>query len=127
MVWANDSGAYIIGKLFGKHHLIKSVSPGKTWEGLIGGSVCTLIVTLVIRNYTEFDNNQLIPMACIVITAGPAGDLVKSRLKRSLNVKDSGKLLPGHGGVLDRFDALLSSSSLVLCYFIFVQFFQGSL
>lgn len=124
MIWANDSGAYLIGKLFGKHHLFKRVSPAKTWEGWIGGSVCTAMVAgLLIRYNIELNYSNWIAMALIIIVAGPFGDLVKSRLKRSLNVKDSGKLLPGHGGVLDRFDSLLCSSSFILCYVIIIQTF----
>lgn len=124
MIWANDSGAYLIGKLLRKHHLFKRVSPAKTWEGWIGGSVSTLIMSgLLGRYYFGMNYAHWIAMALIIIIAGPFGDLVKSRLKRSLNVKDSGRLLPGHGGILDRFDSLLCSSSFILCYVIIIQTF----
>ncbi|MGZ3920811.1 MAG: phosphatidate cytidylyltransferase [Bacteroidia bacterium] len=122
MVWSNDSGAYLTGKLFGKHHLFNRVSPAKTWEGLAGGSIFTLIMALLLAHYfTGINYIHWIAMALIINVAGPFGDLVKSRLKRSLNVKDSGKILPGHGGILDRFDSLMCSSAFILCYVIIVQ------
>lgn len=122
LIWANDSGAYLFGKIFGKHPLFKRVSPGKTWEGLIGGSVSCLIVAAVFIKYsTDLDYLYWIPTTLTVIIIAPLGDLIKSRLKRSLNVKDSGNLLPGHGGILDRFDSLLCSASFIACYSVFIQ------
>jgi len=121
IVWANDTGAYIFGKLFGKHFLFKRISPKKTWEGSIGGAVCTFVVAYIVSLFCqEMATYGWVIVALIVIVIGTFGDLVKSLLKRSVHVKDSGTILPGHGGILDRFDSMLSSAPFVFCYlFIF--------
>ncbi|MHA8111221.1 phosphatidate cytidylyltransferase [Lactobacillaceae bacterium Melli_B4] len=110
IVWLTDSGAYIFGKHFGKHKLAPHISPNKTWEGSIGGSllaavVCSILVAVFPQNFYS-----IVPMILITIFTsimGQFGDLVESALKRHYGVKDSGKILPGHGGILDRFDSLL--------------------
>jgi phosphatidate cytidylyltransferase len=108
LIWAADTGAYIAGKNFGKHKLLERVSPGKTWEGWGGGTVLTVLVgwglSLV---FHDLELYQWIGIAVIVSVFGVLGDLTESLLKRSLGVKDSGTLLPGHGGILDRFDSLI--------------------
>ena len=116
MVWASDVGAYFAGKFTGRHALFRRVSPGKTWEGYAGGVFLTFITAFLITVW----NKELMPlqwyaMALIIVTAGVAGDLVKSVIKRNLGVKDSGTLLPGHGGILDRFDSMLASATGVFC------------
>lgn len=108
LIWASDTGAYIAGKTFGKHKLFPRISPGKTWEGWIGGTVLAIVVAWAISfPFDDLELYQWLGAAIIVSVFGVLGDLVESLLKRSLSVKDSGTLLPGHGGILDRFDSLL--------------------
>src|SRR5690606_12644057 len=105
LIWAADTGAYIAGKNFGKHKLLERVSPGKTWEGWVGGTVLAVVVSYVLALFfQDLALYQWIGVAVLVAIFGVLGDLVESLLKRSLGVKDSGTLLPGHGGILDRFD-----------------------
>lgn len=115
LVWVTDSGAYFIGRAIGKHKLC-SLSPKKTWEGSIGGTVCAVIFMFIYMygfhqiNYipTMQNNAWLLVLLTIVLSvAGQIGDLVESAYKRFYGVKDSGKILPGHGGILDRFDSML--------------------
>ncbi len=111
LVWAADSGAYFSGKAFGSHKLITKVSPGKTLEGLFGGLCSVLIVAAVARYY--FLPQQLLNwylLSAIVFISSVFGDLFISMLKRRVKLKDTGALLPGHGGLLDRFDSLLPAS-----------------
>ena len=108
LIWASDTGAYIAGKNFGKHKLFPRISPGKTWEGWVGGMLLTLGVAYGLSLYfQELELYQWMGIGIIVAVFGVFGDLVESMLKRSLDVKDSGTLLPGHGGILDRFDSLI--------------------
>jgi phosphatidate cytidylyltransferase len=109
LVWVSDSMAFFGGKLFGKHKLAEAISPKKTWEGAIIGFVFTVIACLVIRQLTHTDAPVWHYLAVGVITAffAQVGDLFESYLKRSVKVKDSSNLIPGHGGVLDRFDSIL--------------------
>jgi len=108
LIWAADSGAYFFGKAFGKTKLFERISPGKTWEGWLGGTLLCLGVGYVLSLYLlDLDLPHWLGVALIVAVFGVLGDLVESMLKRSLQVKDSGSLLPGHGGILDRFDSLL--------------------
>ncbi|MCL4153372.1 UNVERIFIED_CONTAM: hypothetical protein GTU68_054679 [Idotea baltica] len=107
LIWAADVGAYFSGKKFGKTKLIPLVSPNKTWEGLIGGVLISATCAIILSIITGMGQiSHWIIMAFIVSIAGVAGDLIESKLKRLSNVKDSGSILPGHGGLLDRFDAL---------------------
>jgi phosphatidate cytidylyltransferase len=109
LIWSNDTFAYLGGSLFGKHKLIERVSPGKTWEGTIFGIVITVAVSFLIKTYLLHSNNTILwlVLGVIVPITATFGDLFESLLKRKAGVKDSGKLMPGHGGVLDRFDSLL--------------------
>jgi phosphatidate cytidylyltransferase len=109
MIWATDSGAYFIGKAMGKRKLWPEISPNKTVEGSIGGIVCAMIIAALFVFLTDFDVSlwSMLGITIILSAFGQLGDLVESALKRHFNVKDSGKILPGHGGVLDRFDSLL--------------------
>jgi len=108
LTWVNDSGAYLVGSRIGKHKLFPRISPGKTWEGSAGGALitffCAYILNLV---FPDLRLSDWLFLALIVTIFGSIGDLVESMLKRSLNIKDSGSLLPGHGGILDRFDAFI--------------------
>jgi phosphatidate cytidylyltransferase len=107
MLWAHDSGAYITGFLIGKTKLFERVSPKKTWEGAIGGLVFAVATGFIIsRFFLELQMITWIVLAIIITVLGSLGDLVESHLKRSLGIKDSGNILPGHGGMLDRFDSL---------------------
>ena len=106
--WSNDTGAYLGGKAFGKHKLFERVSPNKTWEGTISGALLTIAVGLACSwGFEGLSPVHTIGMALFVAVFGSMGDLVQSVLKRSVGVKDSGKIMPGHGGVLDRFDGVL--------------------
>ncbi len=107
-VWASDTGAYFAGKNFGKHKLAPSISPGKTWEGWAGGAALTLLVGWAAGYFLpDIPLSHRLVAAGVVAVFGPLGDLAESMLKRSAGVKDSGTFLPGHGGLLDRFDAFL--------------------
>ncbi|MCX6306064.1 MAG: phosphatidate cytidylyltransferase [Bacteroidetes bacterium] len=118
--WIYDTAAYLYGRQFGKHKFFERISPKKTWEGTIAGAVVTLAVAfglhLLVRDLPLTD---WLALACIVIFFGTHGDLAESLLKRSLNIKDSGTILPGHGGILDRFDTMLISAPFVFLYFFF--------
>lgn len=118
LVWSSDTGAYFIGSKFGKNRLFERISPKKSWEGFFGGLALALLVARILSIYfTELDFYQWMIVATITITAGTLGDLVESMLKRSIGVKDSGTLLPGHGGILDRFDAFFIAVPLIYFYF----------
>lgn len=122
MIWANDTGAYIVGVNFGKNRLFERISPKKSWEGSIGGAIVTLLITWGISQFfMDLNLIQWLITGVIVVIFGSLGDLVESLFKRSINIKDSGTILPGHGGILDRFDAILLVSPVV---FIFLQIIQ---
>lgn len=110
IVWLTDSGAYMIGRKLGRHKLAPHISPNKTWEGSVGGTVVATIVVSVFWYFFPFGGHSLTTMVILTLIfsiVGQLGDLVESALKRYYGVKDSGKILPGHGGILDRFDSLL--------------------
>jgi phosphatidate cytidylyltransferase len=119
-IWINDTMAYIVGSLIGKTPLSK-ISPKKTWEGTVGGIILAMLVTRVIAWQCNFDINRILIIAAIASIAGTFGDLLESKLKRLAGVKDSGSLMPGHGGFLDRFDSLLLATPFVWLY---VQLFM---
>lgn len=119
IVWASDSGAYLTGKSLGKHALFKRISPHKTWEGSIGGAAFAILTALLVSTFVlDLKKIDWLVIAVIAIVIGTFGDFVKSLMKRSLGVKDTGNILPGHGGILDRFDSLFSSAPFVYCYLI---------
>lgn len=111
IVWSTDIGAYMIGRKLGRHKLAPKVSPNKTIEGAVGGIVCAVVVTLLYMwkfgDYFPYSPVVMVILAIFFSIAGQLGDLVESAYKRYFGVKDSGKILPGHGGILDRFDSLL--------------------
>ena len=132
-LWANDTGAYCAGSLFGRHKLFPRVSPGKTWEGSIGGAVIVLIIAAVISYFAGSDaslstlNAQMstlkwLGLGLVVVFFGTWGDLVESLFKRTLGIKDSGNILPGHGGMLDRFDSSLMAIPAAVIYLYTLQF-----
>ncbi len=125
LTWCSDTFAYFGGKLSGKRKLYVKISPGKTWEGLISGTAFCVAAGFILQETWEFQFSGTLRMnwpivAAIVAVFTPVGDLVESMIKRSLNIKDSGSILPGHGGVLDRFDGPLLSIPVIffaLCLF----------
>ncbi len=118
LIWCSDTFAYLCGRAFGKHKLFESVSPKKTWEGFIGGGILTIASSFILAHYFGISYQLNIVIALFTVVFGSLGDLVQSMLKREFNIKDSGNILPGHGGVLDRFDALLISLPFTtFCYY----------
>lgn len=116
ILWVNDIMAYLIGKYLGKHKL-SSISPGKTWEGTIGGALWGIGAGIAVYyGFGILAWNDWLVIAVLIVIFGVQSDLLESKFKRSAGVKDSGKLLPGHGGMLDRFDSILFSAPLVLLY-----------
>lgn len=117
LLWTNDTFAYLAGRQFGKNKLFERHSPKKTWEGFIGGILAAAIVAFIISRYfQQISTFHWIVVSLIISIFGTMSDLVESMLKRSINVKDSGSILPGHGGFLDRFDGLLLAAPLVFIY-----------
>ncbi|MFW6268426.1 MAG: phosphatidate cytidylyltransferase [Marinilabiliaceae bacterium] len=120
LIWVNDSGAYLFGSWLGRRKLFPSVSPAKSWEGAAGGFFVTLIMAFVNSQIFGFIGlTDWMVVGALASVLGNYGDLIESMLKRSVNIKDSGNVLPGHGGVLDRFDAVFFSAPAVSCYLIF--------
>lgn len=122
-LWTNDTGAYLCGSLLGKHKLFPRISPKKSWEGSIGGGLLVLIVAGVIGYFTNTDTDPhmlsipaWIGLGLVVVVFGTWGDLVESLFKRTLGIKDSGNILPGHGGMLDRFDSSLMAIPAAVVY-----------
>ena len=118
VVWLGDSGAYYVGKQFGKHKMSPRISPKKTFEGLIGG-ICASMITAIVIHFTflpQFPLVHAIIAGAILSVSGVIGDLAESMWKRSADVKDSGTLLPGHGGFLDRFDSIFFTAPILYCY-----------
>jgi phosphatidate cytidylyltransferase len=117
LLWSSDTGAYFAGRFLGKHKLYERISPKKTWEGFFGGLLLSGAVAVLISNYyTNLSIAQWITVSVIIVVTGTLGDLVESMFKRSIQVKDSGSILPGHGGFLDRFDGLYISVPFVFFY-----------
>jgi phosphatidate cytidylyltransferase len=122
ILWSSDTGAYLSGRAFGKHKLFERISPKKTWEGLVGGGLISIgIANLIACYYTQLSRLDWTIIAIIIVVFGALGDLVESMFKRSIDAKDSGNILPGHGGLLDRFDGLLVSVSFVAAYLLLVK------
>ena len=126
-LWTNDTGAYLSGSLFGKHKLFPRVSPGKSWEGSIGGGLLVLLVAALVGMYQNSDMletateliltvPQWMGLGLVVVLFGTWGDLVESLFKRTIGIKDSGNILPGHGGMLDRFDSSLMAFPAAVIY-----------
>jgi phosphatidate cytidylyltransferase len=124
MLWASDTGAYLFGITLGKNRLFERHSPKKSWEGFVGGLLCSLLSGYIISKYfTELPLVHWLIVSVIIVSSGTLGDLSESMLKRSLSTKDSGSFLPGHGGLLDRFDGLLLAAPLVFVYLSFIKIF----
>ena len=117
ILWANDTGAYFAGVRFGKTKLFERISPKKSWEGAFGGAVLGLIFAYLLSGYfTSLAVWQWMCIGLIIVICGDYGDLIESQLKRSIEIKDSGNALPGHGGFLDRFDGLLISAPFIVAF-----------
>lgn len=129
-LWMNDTGAYCTGSLIGRHKLFPRISPAKTWEGSIGGGVLVLILSAVIGYFANQGDQahylsqwQWVGFGLVVVVFGTWGDLVESLFKRTLGIKDSGKILPGHGGMLDRFDSSLLAIPAAVVYLYLLGMF----
>lgn len=136
-LWVNDAGAYCTGSLLGKHKLFPRISPGKSWEGSIGGGVLVLVVAALVGYLTQplipsAENSVLVSvltwmgMGLVVVFFGTWGDLVESLIKRTIGIKDSGNILPGHGGMLDRFDSSLLAIPACVVYLYALQLIVNS-
>jgi len=118
LIWSNDTFAYLGGSLFGRHKMIERISPGKTWEGTIFGVLITFGISFLIKLYLiKTESNIWLILGIIVPILSTIGDLVESMLKRQAGIKDSGNIMPGHGGILDRFDSLIFVSPFVYVLF----------
>ena len=131
-LWTNDTGAYVSGSLFGRHKLFPRISPGKSWEGSIGGGILVLVVAGFIGYFANMGATPHIldipawtGLGLVVVIFGTWGDLVESLFKRTLGIKDSGKILPGHGGMLDRFDSSLMAIPAAVVYLYTLTLIQG--
>lgn len=124
-IWVNDTGAYLVGMTFGKHRLFERISPKKSWEGFVGGAVFALISGYVFSLFIpEISLLEWFIFSEIIVVFGTFGDLTESLLKRTLNVKDSGNIIPGHGGILDRFDSMLLAAPIICIYLQLLIFFK---
>lgn len=123
-IWINDTGAYCTGMLFGKHRLFERISPKKSWEGSIGGAVFCIAAAFALAHWVPVMNTmEWIGMALTVVIFGTWGDLTESLMKRHLGIKDSGNILPGHGGMLDRFDSAIMAIPATVVYLYVLSLF----
>ena len=119
LIWANDTGAYLTGITFGKHKLFEYISPKKTWEGFIGGMIFAAVAGWALSGWLGVvDSVHWVVIALIVSIVGTYGDLIESMLKRSVGVKDSGSIMPGHGGFLDRFDSAIVAFPMIYLFIL---------
>ena len=117
LLWTNDTFAYLTGIMIGRHRLFERISPKKSWEGFIGGLICTIALSLLVaRLFPIMPFYHWMAVAAIIVVFGVYGDLIESLLKRNLKIKDSGRFLPGHGGILDRFDSVLLAAPMMFFY-----------
>jgi phosphatidate cytidylyltransferase len=125
-LWVNDTGAYCVGSLLGRHKLFPRISPGKSWEGSIGGAAFVLLAAWAISYFLDhslLNTLQWLGLGLVVVVFGTWGDLVESLFKRTLGIKDSGNVLPGHGGMLDRFDSSLLAIPAAVVYLYTLSMF----
>ena len=131
MIWLNDTGAFLVGSAIGSHHLFKRLSPKKSWEGFFGGLIFCIAAGILSKMFFPetfgiFSTRTLAIFGILVSVMSTWGDLFESMIKRSVGVKDSGNIIPGHGGVLDRIDSLLFVAPCTLVYFLFWFFIVGT-
>ena len=120
LIWANDTGAYLVGITFGRHRLFERISPKKSWEGFVGGVILAAVLGWILSGWLGVVSGiQWVIIALIVSVFGTYGDLIESMLKRSVGVKDSGSIMPGHGGFLDRFDSTLVAFPAIYLFILF--------
>ncbi len=119
-IWINDTGAYVVGITFGKHRLFERISPKKSWEGFWGGAIFSIASSFVFAYYiNDISLVSWVCMSIVTVVFATWGDLVESLLKRTIGVKDSGNMIPGHGGILDRLDSvILAAPALMFCYYL---------
>lgn len=122
LIWSSDSFAFFTGKFFGKHKMAPKISPKKTWEGFAGGVILTLVVGFFIERFYPDLRGNWIMVGFLVAVFAPFGDLIESQLKRTFGVKDSGIIIPGHGGILDRLDSFILCAPVVYLYFLLEKF-----
>lgn len=123
LIWANDTFAYLVGKNFGKHKLLERISPKKTIEGFFGGLAGSIIASFLIFKYIgSFNLYVWIALALICSIFGTIGDLIQSKFKRQAGVKDSGTLMPGHGGLYDRLDSIVYSSPFIYAFLEIINY-----
>lgn len=116
-LWSNDTGAYCVGCSIGRHRMFERISPKKSWEGFIGGATTAILAGYIVSLFFEQLNVwEWLGMAAVVVGAGTMGDLIESCIKREIGIKDSGNIMPGHGGVLDRFDSTILAIPAVIIY-----------
>ncbi len=125
LVWAADSGAYFAGRAFGKHKLAAKVSPGKTWEGVVGGLLCAAVFAFIFVRFVAINTFQIpipqfILLSVMTVAVSILGDLTESMFKRDVGIKDSSHLIPGHGGVLDRIDGLVAAVPFFAFFYFYV-------
>ncbi|VEC00661.1 Phosphatidate cytidylyltransferase [Cedecea lapagei] len=122
LVWGADSGAYLFGKMFGKHKLAPKVSPGKTWQGFIGGLATSAVISVLFGMWANLNVAPAVLLTCSIVAAlaSVLGDLTESMFKREAGIKDSGHLIPGHGGILDRIDSLTAAVPVFACLLLLV-------
>lgn len=123
LIWTYDSGAYLFGVSIGKHRLFERISPKKSWEGAIGGTLTAILASWIISGFIpEVELGHWIAISILIVISSTFGDLTESMFKRYFGIKDSGNILPGHGGVLDRFDSLFFAVPVVVAYiYLFIK------
>jgi len=120
-IWVNDTGAYLVGVTIGRHRMFERISPKKSWEGFAGGALAALLSGYVFSLFiSQISLVNWLIFSEIIVIFGTFGDLIESLMKRTVHVKDSGNVIPGHGGLLDRFDSMLLAAPVVLIYLIFL-------
>ncbi len=120
-IWSNDTGAFCFGCMLGRHKMFERISPKKTWEGFAGGALAAAVAGVIISGMSDVMSTwEWVGMAIVVVATGTLGDLIESSMKREMQIKDSGRMLPGHGGVLDRFDSTIIAVPAVLVYLSFI-------
>ena len=122
LIWSSDTFAYLTGRFLGKHKMSPKISPKKTWEGFAGGVILTLILSFFVEKFHPDLRGNWMVVGFLVSVFAPLGDLVESQLKRTFGVKDSGNIIPGHGGILDRLDSFIIVAPVVYLYFILEKF-----
>lgn len=121
IIWVNDTGAYCFGVTMGRHHMFERISPKKTWEGLIGGMLTAIGSSFVLAHFFDtLTQLQWAGLALIICIIGTLGDLAESQFKRTVGIKDSSNILPGHGGILDRFDSIILAIPVIFAYLQFI-------